>query len=389
MIKREIEPKLLSLSKRYPVVTITGPRQSGKTTLAQRLFPDRKYFNLEELDTRQLAIEDPRGFLSEFSEGGIIDEIQHAPQLLSYIQADVDKHQQMGRYILIGSHQLELQQAVSQSLAGRTALLTLLPLSLQELIPLNLNMDMDDYLVTGFFPRIYKDHLDPTKAYRNYLQTYVERDIRRLTHIKDLIAFQRFLKLCAGRIGQPLNITSLCNDVGISAPTIKHWLALLEASFIIFRLQPYFENFGKRVIKSPKLYFTDVGLASYLLDIESIDQVKRDPLKGSLVENLVISELVKSRLNSGLDPHLYYYRDSHHNEVDVVFKTGDQLIPIEIKASKTFTTGFLKGLNFFQEAVGDRCKSGFVIYGGEKSQAIHQWNLLPYTNASAALRSHL
>lgn len=314
MFKRDIAKELKDLGSDYPVVTVIGPRQSGKTTLVQHVFPKKPYANLEELDSRELAMIDPRGFLDQYPEGAILDEIQRAPQLLSYIQVIVDKEEQTGQgskgmFILTGSHQLELQ-AISQSLAGRTALLTLLPMSLHELIQANIDPSLDEVLLKGGYPRIYKDQLNPTKAYRNYFQTYVERDLRQLIHVKDLLQFERFIRILAGRTGQILNMEEIGEERGISAHTVKEWISILEASFIVFRLQPYFENFGKRIIKSTKLYFTDTGLAVYLLGIESEIQIsRRDPLRGHLVENLVLLELMKARLNRGLDPQLYYYRD--------------------------------------------------------------------------------
>ena len=378
MFTRHITNELQSLAHDYPVVTITGPRQSGKTTLVQDIFPDKVYFNLEALDTREFAGLDPRGFLEKCPDGAILDEIQRVPELLSYIQEIVDSRDDKGLFILTGSHQLELHQAISQSLAGRTALLRLLPLSITELQTAGLDFSLDEYLLYGGFPRLHKDKLDVTKFYSNYVQTYVERDVRRLINIKDLAMFQRFIKLCAGRVGQILNIHSLSNDLGMSSHTVKEWLSVLEASFLIFQLQPYFENFGKRVIKSPKLYFTDVGLLTYLLGIEELSQVNRDPLRGNLVENLVILELIKARLNQGFEPQIYFYRDSNMQEVDVVYQRGNQLIPIEIKAAKTFTRYFLKNLEIFGKIVGPRCGPGYLIYGGEQEQQIHDIQVFNY-----------
>jgi predicted AAA+ superfamily ATPase len=241
-----------------------------------------------------------------------------------------------------------------------------------------LDLSLNEYLFNRFFQRIHKDQLDPTKAYRNYLQTYIERDVRQLSYIRELSTFQSFIKLCAGRIGQILNVHSLSDNLGISSHTVKHWLSILEASLTIFLLQPYFENLGKRVIKSPKLYFTDVGLATYLLGIENLTQLERDPLRGNLIENLVILELLKARFNQGLDPQLYYYRDSHHNEVDVIHKSANQLIPIEIKAAKSITKDFFKGLNYWKQLVPTRCKNGYLIYAGEQEQQIVGSQVLNY-----------
>lgn len=370
MFKRSMQKELKAAAREYPVVTVTGPRQAGKTTLVRETFPNKAYVNLEAIDIRVFAETDPRGFLTQYPNGAIFDEIQRVPDLLSYIQVIVDESKQPGMFILTGSHQLALHHAVSQSLAGRTAVLNLLPMTISELSKAGFDLSLNEYLLNGFLPKIYADKANPTKAYRNYLQTYVERDVRQIFNVQDLKLFQNFIKLCAGRIGSVLNKESLGNDVGVSGSTINQWLSILEASFILFQLAPYFENFGKRVIKSPKLYFTDVGLVTYLLGIENIEQLSRDPLRGFLVENLVILELMKTRLNKGLEPQLYYYRDNHQNEVDVIFKQANNLIPIEIKSSQTYSPDLLKGLNFYQEFVGERADNGFLIYAGEHQQKV-------------------
>ncbi len=386
MYKRQIEDELKSLARDYPVVTVTGPRQSGKTTLVRLVFPDKSYTNLEDLDTRNLAKLDPRSFLEQFPKGAIIDEIQRVPELLSYIQTVVDNTDEKGMFILTGSHQLELNQAITQSLAGRTALLTLLPLSLHELEQSGIEFSVNAVLLKGGYPRIYKDNLEPTKAYRNYFQTYVERDLRQIINVKDLSQFERFVRLCAGRVGQILNMQEIGGEIGVSSHTVKEWISILEASFIVFRLQPYFENFGKRITKSPKLYFTDVGLATYLLEIENEVQISRDPLRGHLFENLIVLELLKWRLNLGLDPHLYYFRDVQKNEVDVIYKKGNILVPIEIKSSKTFNSEFLEKLHYFQKLAGDRAPLGYVIYAGDIQQHITSIELLNYMHASTAIQ---
>lgn len=382
MFPRKIKHELKNLSNQYPVVTVIGPRQSGKTTLVKSEFPDKPYVNLEAPDTRELALIDPRGFLERFPKGAILDEVQRAPHLLSYIQTIVDENQEKGQYILTGSHQIELHQAITQSLAGRTALLRLLPMSLEELSEAGFTLSLEESLLMGGYPRIFQDRLEPTKAYRNYLETYLERDLRQLIHVKDLMQFQRFITLCAGRIGQLLNLESIANDIGVSSPTLKQWLSILEASFIVIRLQPYFENFGKRAIKTPKLFFTDVGLATYLLGIESVAQLERDPLRGNLFENLVFLELVKSRYNRGLDPHLYFYRDANGKEIDFLFQKGHHFVPIEAKMSKTFNQDFLKNFSFFQKLAGERCEQGFLIYGGDQEQKVGGVTLLNYNHAS-------
>ncbi len=385
MYQRELQEELEALARDYPVVTVIGPRQSGKTTLVKATFPQKPYVNLEALDTREVIEADPRAFLSQYAEGAILDEIQRLPSLLSYIQTIVDEKDQKGMFILTGSHQLELHHAISQSLAGRTALLTLLPLSLKELQDAQITLSLDEYILKGGYPRIFKDHLDPTTAYRNYFQTYVERDVRQILNVKDLAQFQKFIRLCAGRIGQLINFESLCNDVGVSSKTAKEWLSILEASFIIYRLQPYYENFGKRAIKTPKLYFTDVGLACYLLGIKEINQLTRDPLRGNLVENLIFLELLKARVNQGNDPDLYFFRDSHGHEVDLIFQSGNELIPIEIKSSQTFHKEFLENLHFFQELAGTRSKKGYLIYSGNH-QRLGNIELLSFQNANHAIR---
>ncbi len=389
MFKRDIEIELKSAATHYPVVTVMGPRQSGKTTVVKKCFPKKTYVNLEALDTRAFAEADPRGFLNQFSEGAILDEVQHVPSLLSYIQENVDTVKQKGRYILTGSYQISLHHAISQSLAGRTAILTLLPMTMGELKKAKIVLTLDEYLLNGFFPAIYADKLQPAKAYRNYVQTYVERDVRQLSHIKDLKLFQHFLKLCAGRVGSVLNKESLGNDLGISAKTVHEWLSILEASFVIFQLQPYFENFGKRVIKSPKIYFTDVGMLTYLLGIESVSQLVRDPLRGFLVENLVILELMKARLNQGLEPQLYYFRDNHQHEVDVIFKQSNKLIPIEIKATQTFHPGLLKGIQYYHSLSPERISQGYLIYAGDKQQKINNIEVLNFKNIHKVLEKKL
>jgi len=385
MIKREIEKVLQELATQYPIITVTGPRQSGKTTLVKGVFSKKPYVNLENLSVRALAFSDPVGLLKKYPEGAILDEIQRAPELLSYIQEIVDENDQKGQFILSGSHQLELHQAITQSLAGRNVLLTLLPLSLSELAAADINLELDQYLYQGFFPRIYKDKLNPTTTYQSYVRTYIERDVRQLINIKDLHTFQQFIQICASRVGQILNVHSLSNDLGMSNHTIKSWLSILEASYLIVLLQPYYENFGKRIIKSPKLYFTDIGLVTYLLNIENLSQLERDPLRGYLIENLVVIELFKARYNKGREPNFYFFRDNNNNEVDLIFKLGNQLIPIEIKSGKTFHADFLKGLKYFKSLVDNRCDKGFLIYTGKEEQRIEDFYLINYKNGSVII----
>ena len=369
-IPRTLSGEILEMAEVYPVVTLIGPRQSGKTTLARALFPDKPYISLENPDEQRFATEDPRGFLARFPEGAVLDEIQRQPSLLSYIQGIVDNKKENGVFILTGSHQLNLQQSVTQSLAGRTAVLTLLPFSLEELESALSPQEINYYLYHGMYPKIYQDKITPTKYYRDYVHTYIERDVRQMLNIKDLNLFQNFLKLCAGRVGQIFNSHNMSNELAVSHHTIQSWISILEASFVVFRLSPYFENFGKRIIKSPKLYFTDVGVATYLLDIHKEEQIARDPLRGGLVENFIISECIKYQLNRGSPSTAYYFRDSNGNEIDCIIKVGNQLVPIEIKSSKTFNVDFLKGLKFFKSLVQDRMPSGFLIYSGDQEQSI-------------------
>ena len=378
---RTMAKQCQQLAQQYPVVTLTGPRQSGKTTLVRELFSDYPYLNLEEPDVRELAVRDPRAILNKYPDQLILDEVQRVPELLSYIQAAVDEKGHDGMYILTGSHQLELHEALAQSLAGRTALLELLPLSLSEMKQADISLPLNQQLLSGFYPRVHYKNLDPTQAYSAYVKTYLERDVRRMINLKDLLTFQRFMKLCAARTGCILNMSNLANEVGVSQHTIKHWLSILQASFLVILIPPYFENFGKQAIKSPKLYFTDVGLVCYLLEIETLAQVDRDPLRGNLFETLVVLDLIKARLNQGRDPHLYYYRDSQKKEVDLIYKKGSELIPIEIKSAETISQSFFNNLNYFHELVGARCGQPHLVYSGTEEFSLDAGKVVNYHNA--------
>lgn len=366
MIKRKIQRELLTLVNEYPVVTILGPRQAGKTTLAKMsLGESYEYSNLEEPMVRSFALEDPKSYLAQFMGKVIIDEIQRCPELLSYIQVIVDEEKEVGRFVLTGSHQLKLQEAVTQSLAGRTAILNLLPLSIEELSSSAIKLDsFSEYCFKGFLPRIYDQDVRPSTLYSNYYQTYVERDVKLLINLKDLTLFEKLMKLLAGRVGQLIDYSKLANDIGVDSKTIKNWLSILEASFIIYKLPPYFENFGKRVVKSPKYYFTDVGLLCFLLGIEKPSQVSRDPLVGNIFENLVVIEFLKKRYNSGKLANLYFFRDSNGNEVDIIMQKGRSLVPVEIKSASTFNKSFVKGLIKFRQLTPQSDK-GQLIYSGD------------------------
>jgi predicted AAA+ superfamily ATPase len=378
VIKRLLQRDCIKFSKQYPVVTITGPRQSGKTTLAKACFPRMPYVNLEEPDKRKFAVEDPRGFLGNYPDGAILDEIQRAPDIPSYIQSIVDSSTKKGLFILTGSQQFEISHSISQSLAGRTALIKLLPFSLTELERSRKLPPLDDLLLKGFYPRIYKERLDPRPFYMNYFETYVQRDLRQLSQIDNLHIFEKFIRILASRIGQLLNYNSLANDIGVSQPTIRKWISLLEASYIVFILPPFFRNIGKRLIKTPKVYFYDVGLATYLLGIENVTQLKSHPLRGNIFENFVVMEFLKNRFNNAKTSNLYFYRDRTGNEIDLVIQEAISLVPIEIKSAETFHADFSRGLNTFRKLFGPEIKKSFIIYSGKEKHRHQGITFLPW-----------
>jgi predicted AAA+ superfamily ATPase len=364
---RLLKDKLVYLATKYPIVTVTGPRQSGKTTLCRECFPEKTYVNLETPDTRDFASSDPRGFLNRIKDGAVIDEIQRVPELVSYIQVFVDERKANGIFILTGSEQLSIRSNVSQSLAGRTALLRLLPLSLQEIatqIPLS---SPDSLMFQGGYPRLYDQEMDPLDLYRDYIETYLQRDVRQLINIKHLSLFQKFIQLCAGRIGQLVNLTSLGNDVGVSHTTVREWLSILEASYVLFLLPPYFSSISKRLIKSPKLYFYDLGVATHLLRMRTIDDLATHPLRGNLFENLVVSEIRKAFFNKGLTEDMYFYRDSSGLEVDLLVGTGSgKYQAIEIKAGETVNGSFFGNLRKLAELLPANIEKSAFIFGGEE-----------------------
>lgn len=370
MYKRKLEPILISLAKQYPVLTVTGPRQSGKTTLCRQAFPRKAYVNLENPDTRRLATEDPRGFLAGIPDGAILDEIQRAPQLASYLQGIVDGERRNGLFILTGSQQFEVMTRISQSLAGRTAVLKLLPLSLDEL-PQNLqNIPLNRLMLAGFYPRLHRETLEPARFYGDYMETCIERDLRQLVSVKDLSVFERFVRLCAGRTGQLLNLHSLGNDAGISHTTARSWITLLQAGYIIFLLEPHHSNVRKRLVKTPKIYFYDTGLACSLLGLENENQLARDPLRGCLFENLVIAEALKHRLHRGRRSQLAFYRDNVGNEVDLLYGHGPDALPIEVKAGATIASDYFKGLSHYAK-VFPKSRGAALVYAG-KEEYLHQ-----------------
>lgn len=368
IIHRLITDKLKTLLKTFPAVTLTGCRQCGKSTLLRNLLPDYTYISLEDIDMRELAEKDPRHFISVYSQKVIIDEIQRAPELLSYLQTHIDSVNKSGMYVLTGSHNLLLMQSISQSLAGRTALLTLAPFSIKELrnsqlLPPTVN----EMLYTGNFPRIYDQNIPPSDFYSSYIQTYVEKDVRLVRNISDFSAFTRFLKLCAGRCSQILNVSQLAEDAGITRKTAENWLSVLETGYIIYLLKPYYQNFGKRIIKNPKLYFYDTGLVSSLLGLTNPQQIETFYMRGALFENLVVSDLLKKRLFSGKTDELYFWRDSNGVEIDVIEEDNAQLYAYEIKASETMNSNFFANIKKVKDIAGLKMQNTAVIYGGSRA----------------------
>ena len=368
MIPRNAEVSIKTLLQGFPIVTVTGPRQSGKTTLAKKVFSGRPYLSLEDPDVRRRALDDPRGFLGNLPDGGVLDEVQRAPELLSYLQSHVDADGRMGLFLLTGSQQFGLMSKVTQSLAGRTALIELLPLSIDELVKANLSpAGLDEILFKGGYPALYDRHLSPGQWFPAYVTAYVERDVRQLIKVQDLEIFQRFVRLCAGRSGQLLNLSSLAADCGIRHNTIKSWISVLEASYILFQLRPHYKNFNKRLVKSSKLYFYDVGLMCWLLGIREIEQIAAHPLRGHIFETLIVSEYMKGYLNRGEGAPIYFWRDSNGNEVDLLVEVGTRLMPIEIKSGQTVNNDFFTGLRRWMEIAGEQAELPTLIYGGAES----------------------
>lgn len=378
---REIAAQFQRLQKGFPVVCVTGPRQAGKTTFLQHHGKDYAYFNLENPQTRDLIAADPQQFLALHPRQVIVDEVQRLPELLSYIQVHVDEHQEMGAIILSGSQNLLISEKISQSLAGRAAYQTIFPFSLRELQMHQIARSSQyEQMLKGFYPALYTRDIDASSYYAQYIATYVERDVRSIKNIQDLSQFQKFMRLLAGRVGQIVNVASLANDTGIAPNTAQEWISILEANYIVYRLQPYFGNTHKRLIKSPKIFFYDTGLLCALLGISSVKELVHHFAIGSLFENFIISEFIKEFRMANVSAGIYFYRDNHGNEIDLILDTGTALIPIEIKSATTFNRSFFKGFEYWRTYMDPRAK-GTVIYGGEATQrvqhdALISWNML-------------
>lgn len=366
LITRTAEKELRTLAGQFKAVAVVGPRQSGKTTLVRMAFSDKAYVSLENPDTRRFAIEDPRGFIAGYPDGAILDEIQRTPDIFSYLQQVLDENKGKGRFIITGSNNFLLQENISQSLAGRVGYLYLLPLSIDELPKHKLSVN--EQIHKGFYPAMYEQEgqTDVSKYYQNYIRTYIERDVRLIRNVTDLYTFERFLRLCAGRTGQLLNMNSLAVETGVDNKTIGAWLSVLEASFVVFRLQPYHKNYNKRIVKMPKLYFYDTGVASALLGIENPDQLALHPFRGGLFENMIIVDFLKSRYNKGKPNNLYFWRDSLGTEIDLLVEKANSLLPIEIKSGQTITDDYFKSMSAWLRISG--MEKGWVIYAGDEKQ---------------------
>ena len=363
---RNISPHLERLFKQYPILTITGPRQSGKTTLCRKLFSNLAYVSLEDITNRTFAQQDPRNFLNQYKQGAIFDEIQRVPDLISYIQTYVDDSNKNGQFVLTGSRQFELMEAINQSLAGRTAIAKLLPLSLNEIYHDKKIPQLEEVLYTGFYPRIFAESLNPTEMYSFYTNTYLERDVRQILNIQNLKSFENFLKICAGRNGQIVNYSAIGSDCGLDQKTVKQWLSILEASYIIKLVTPYYKNLNMRVIKSPKLFFYDSGLVCYLLGIRKSDELINHPLIGAIFESFVFGEIFKYQANNILTDNIYFFRDNRGREVDCIFDKVTSISQLEIKRGTTVNSSFFGGINYLA-SLKIMIKNSFLVYGGDES----------------------
>lgn len=386
MIPREAEKELVTIARQFKAVALTGPRQSGKTTLVRYVFDKKPYVSLENPDNRSFALNDPRGFLQTYAKGAIFDEVQRAPDLFSYLQQILDEEKETGKYILTGSNNFLLQENISQSLAGRIAYLKLLPFSYDELKNYTA-VSLRKLIFSGCYPPLYDQAIEPARWYANYVSTYIERDVRQLLNVGNHILFDRFLRLCAGRTGQMLNMNNLAIETGVDNKTISSWIGILESSYILFRLKPHFKNFNKRIVKTPKLYFYDTGLVCYLLGIKNEDQLQNHPLYGNIFENYIVAEIMKTKLHNALSMDLYYWRDNTGHETDLLIDGLSTLMPLEIKAGQTITDDFFKNIRFFQKISGVT-KSLLVYSGDQQQQRSSDIHVLPWNKISGILKSY-
>lgn len=383
MVSRLLANHIEAAAQKMPVVAVTGPRQSGKSTLIQQLFPAYQYINLEDLEQRTFARTDPKGFLLNAGDRAILDEVQYVPDLLSYIQVITDRDKIPGQFVISGSQNLLLMESIAQSLAGRVAIFNLLPFSPEEIRDTPFaQLTYEDYLFRGFYPRIYDLDLNPTAWLLEYIRTYVERDLRQIVNVSDLGTFQQFLEICAGRIGQLVNFSEIGSLIGVSYQTVNKWLSVLETSFIAYTLRPYHQNFNKRIVKTSKLYFYDTGLACALLNLRNVDDLNRHFAKGALFENFVINEILKNQLNRHLPPKNYFWNAAGAHEIDLLLDQGGRLIPIEIKSGRTINSHFFDGLNYFQSLSGALPTESFLVYGGDEVQRRSLAQVLSWRNLS-------
>jgi predicted AAA+ superfamily ATPase len=389
MIDRFASSALMNLAKGFPVVAVTGPRQSGKTTLVQAVFPHKAYLSLEDPDKLELLSSDPRGFLENFPDGAVIDEAQRFPSLFSYLQGLVDRKKKPGLFILTGSQHFGLLSGIRQSLAGRAGLLELLPFSIAELQAAKIPIpELTGLLFQGMYPALYDRQLAPAAWHANYVMTYLERDVRNVLNVRNLSLFQKFLRMCAARVGQLLNLSAMAADCGITHNTAQSWLSVLEASYVIFLLRPHFRNFGKRLVKSPKLYFHDPGLAAWLLNIQDRDHLAIHPQRGGIFECLIVGELLKDRFNRGLASNLYFWRNNFGDEIDVLLDQGTRLIPVELKSGETLNADFFKGLHKWRMLTKDTDSPAYLIYGGKEKLTRQGIRAVPWNKASQEVRNH-
>lgn len=386
MITRDINDEVLLLAREFPVVAILGPRQSGKTTLSRSLFSSYQYVSLENPDSRDYATADPRGFLSRYKKFVIIDEIQYCPELFSYLQEKVDMEKETGRFIITGSQNYLMVEKISQSLAGRVGIATLLPFSLNETKHYINKPDADHLIVQGSYPPVYDRNIRPASFYATYLSTYIERDVRSVLNITDYSRFTKFLRLLAGRCGQLLNKNEIAVEAGISHTTVENWISVLETSYIVFRLQPWFKNFNKRIVKQPKLYFYDTGLVSYLLGLKEPNDVSNFYMRGPLFENMVISNFFKENFNCGFNINYWFWRDNHKKEIDLLIDKGSIVKPIEIKSGETFKSDQLSGLKYWCSLSGTKPEDAFLIYGGIENMNFKGINIVSWTLSDEILK---